>query len=118
VTGVEALAGVTQNLFLESYTLDAGPTVVRHVPAVSSTIAQGLAAAQPGDIVQVAAGLYAETGLNVPAGVSLIGAGRDTTIINGGNSGVVIYPGHNSVVEGLTIRGSGSGCFDAGLWIS
>lgn len=96
----------------------ASPTAVRHVPAVYPTIAQGLAAAQPGDTVQVAPGVYHETGLSVPANVSLIGGGWENTTINGGGSGVVVYATHNSLVQGFTIRGSGAGYFDAGLWVS
>ncbi|MBK7919765.1 MAG: DUF1565 domain-containing protein [Chloroflexi bacterium] len=117
-TQLAALVGIFLFLYFWFNTAVAEPMAVRHVPAVYPTITQGLAAAQPGDTVQVAPGVYNETGLNVPANVSLIGDGWATTTINGGGSGVVVYPSHNSLVQGFTIRDSGSGYFDAALWIS
>ncbi len=94
------------------------PAQVIHVPGDYATIAQALAAAHAGDIVQVAAGSYAESGLSIPSGVSMVGAGWQSTTISGSGSGVVVYPGSDTLVEGFTIRGSGSGYFDAGVWVS
>lgn len=94
------------------------PTQIIHVPGDYATIAQALAVAHTGDTVQVAAGTYAESGLGVPVGVSLVGAGWQSTIISGSGSGVVVYPSSGAWVEGFTIRGSGPGYFESGIWVS
>ena len=87
------------------------------VPSDYPTIAEGLTVAQGGDTVQVAPGIYQEGPLHIPSGVSLVGAGWETTIIDGNGASVVIYAGPGSMVEGFTIRGSGSSYWDAGVWV-
>ena len=111
---------VLSSLLLLGFTAQAPeqPAQVIHVPGDYATIAQALAAAHAGDTVQVAVGTYTETGLSIPSGVSLVGAGWSRSIISGNGSGVVVYPGSDTLVEGFTIRGSGSGYFDAGIWVS
>jgi len=90
---------------------------VIYVPGDYPTIAQALVVAQAGDTVQVAAGTYQEGPLSIPSGVSLVGAGWQSTVIDGNGANVVIYTGPDSLVEDFTIRGSGPGYFDAGLWV-
>ena len=90
-------------------------THVIHVPGDYPTIGQALAATQAGDTVQVASGTYVEA-ISIPSGVSLVGAGWQSTTIDGNSANVVIYAGSDSLVEGFTIRGSGPGYFDAGIW--
>ena len=53
------------------------------VPGGYATIAAALAAAQPGDEVVIAAGVFQES-LSIPTGVSLRGAGVDKTFLHGG----------------------------------
>jgi hypothetical protein len=48
-----------------------------------NTIVEGLAAAQNLDTIIVAAGTYATSYLLIPKSVTIIGAGRDSTIVNG-----------------------------------
>jgi len=91
--------------------------VTHQVPGDYATIAEALAAAGWGDTVQVAPGTYQEGPLHIPSGVSLVGAAWETTIIDGNGASVVIYTGPGSLVEGFTIRGSGSSYWDAGVWV-
>ena len=76
-----------------------------------NTIQEGVNAASSGKTVGVAPGTYAEE-VTMKSGVSLIGAKRETTIIDGGdNSGdvVKIISLSNVRVSGFTIRGAISG---------
>jgi predicted outer membrane repeat protein len=82
----------------------------------SNTISEVLAIASYCDTIMVSAGTFAET-LVIPHGVTLIGAGPDLTIIDGGGQGTVVSLGEEtdegrsapggleSVVQGVTITG-------------
>ncbi len=95
------------------------PNEVIDVPGEYATLGEAMAAAQSGDTIQVAAGTYNESGLSLPTGVSLIGAGWETTLIDGeGVTGTVLAAGADTLIEGVTIRGSGSEYFDGGIWVS
>src|SRR5579862_4512352 len=81
-------------------------------PAVSScqaTIGAAVKAANKGDTIQVAAGTYKET-VTITTGISLIGAGSATTIIDatGLANGIVISGGSTglsgAVVSGFTVK--------------
>ncbi len=92
---------------------------VIHVPGDYATIADALSVASPGDTVQVAAGMYQEGDLYIPQGVSLVGAGWQITTIDGGGAvDKVLSLQDGSMVEGVTIRGSGPDYFDCGIWVS
>ncbi len=72
----------------------------------------------PTDTVQVSAGVYQER-FTLRTGISLIGDGADTTMIDGGGaSGTVIDMEPGTIIDGFTITGSGSGTFHAGIWHS
>lgn len=86
------------------------------VPAQYATVAAALRAAQAGDVVQVAAGIYHERELAVPQGVTLRGESLWSTILDADGQGVVLRSDADSVAENLTLRGSGTGWFDAGVW--
>ena len=95
------------------------PRNVLHVPEDFDTIAEALGAAQPGDTVQVASGVYTQSeSIYVPPGVSLIGAGWRDTIITGRGIDTVVRLSQNTLIKGFTIQNSGTGYFDAGIWIS
>ncbi|MEZ4614204.1 MAG: DUF1565 domain-containing protein [Caldilineaceae bacterium] len=87
------MAGSTRNHYWPTST-------THHVPADYPTIAQALSAAKAGDTVQVAPGTYREAMLNMPPHVTLIGSGRDQTIIDGHGEKVVLYPSDGSTVRG------------------
>ena len=90
---------------------------VLEVPAEHNTIKEALAYATTGMIVQVAASTYAETTpLIVPNGVKLIGIGPDRTTVQGNDSGHVLEAHGQSLIEGLSITGSGGGYFESGIW--
>lgn len=79
-----------------------------HVPADLPTLRAALAVARPGDTVQAAAGTYAETGLVVPAAVTLAGDGWATTVVDGQGRGDVVTL-RGGALAGFTIRGAGDG---------
>lgn len=63
-----------------------------------------LGVANAGDTVNVHAGTYNDTGLQLPAGVILIGAGASNTNLTGSGSGTITVIGN-----GATIGGGGTG---------
>jgi hypothetical protein len=85
----------------------------RDVPAEYPTIQAAVDAAQPGDLVRIAPGLYHEQ-VVVPAtkrDVVLRGTDRNRVVLDGGDGrrheGIVIH-GDGVAVENLTVRGFGS----------
>jgi hypothetical protein len=84
---------------------------VLEVPSLYPTIGGALAAALPGDVVRVAAGTYYES-IDMPNGVHLMGAGAGATVLSGGPVYAIlndIGTERSTVVQGLTITGSGHG---------
>ncbi len=89
------------------------------VPQDYPTIQAAIDAAQPGDIVQVAAGTYAEPQILITNPISVIGAGADKTTIDGGqksipavgmvrilvNDGDVVFSGFNLINAGDSTAG-------------
>ncbi len=71
------------------------------------TIGSALAATALGGVCSVAAGTYAEP-IFMPANVTLVGAGRDMTIITGVWN-IVSLPATNVTVRGVTLRGGVNG---------
>ena len=92
-----------------------------NIPADYSTIQAGLNAASEGDTVLVAAGTYYEN-ITWPAtnGIKLIGEDRETTIIDGNQSGTVILFNNSStdtttLITGFTIT-NGSAYYGGGIY--
>ncbi len=71
------------------------------------TIRDGIAAAQPGDTVRVAAGVYDEHGLVIDKAVALLGIGQP--VIDAREQGEIITITHdNVIVSGFTLRNVGT----------
>ncbi len=89
-----------------------------NVPADQSTIAQALEAAQPGDIIQVAAGEYEES-LELPSGITLRGAGLESTVIYHKTQRVcTLTAATNVTLESLKIEARYiEGKKDASIWV-
>ncbi|MEO8083504.1 MAG: hypothetical protein ABI780_06765 [Ardenticatenales bacterium] len=103
-------------LYLPLAIVPAPPSTGRtlDVPTRYRTIGAALAAARAGDVVRAAEGTYIEIGLEVPAGVTLRGAGwrRTTiaktantppTILDGPGRGVIVAMGAGATVEDVRI---------------
>lgn len=81
---------------------------VLSVPSEHKTIQDAINAASSGDTVQVSAGTYKEQ-IKLKEGVTLKGEGYEKTIIDGGKKdGNVVKGANDSVIEGFTIKNSGT----------
>ncbi len=78
------------------------------VPSQYKTIQDAINASSSGDIIQVSAGTYKEQ-IKLKPGLTLKGEGYEKTIIDGGKKdGDVVVGANDTVIEGFTIRNSGS----------
>ncbi len=76
------------------------------VPSPYPTIQSAINAASPGDTILVSAGTYPEQ-LVIQKSLHLVGASRDSTVIDGQGMGTVVWINSSSVeVRGFTIRHS------------
>jgi len=75
-----------------------------------TTIQAAIDAASAGDTINVAAGTYAEQ-VTVDKSLNILGADKSTTIIDGGNSGIVVVSitADDVTFSGFTVKNSGSG---------
>jgi parallel beta-helix repeat protein len=74
-----------------------------------SSIQEGINAAEPGDIVSVRTGVYYEN-VVVNKSVSIFGEDRETTVVDSGGAGYVVFiEADNVTVSGFTLRNSGIG---------
>ena len=79
-------------------------------------IQKGIGVAKSGDIVKVAAGTYKEN-VTIDKSLTLQGENKDTTIINGGGSGNVVYITASYVtLEGLKITNGKNGIYLIPNW--
>lgn len=82
-------------------------TLVVAGPGTAPQIAPVIARAQPGDTVLIRAGVYREPALRLDGAVTLLGEAG--TILDGEDSHeVIVMTGDGGVIQGLTIRNTGS----------
>ena len=86
-------------------------------PADFHTIQEAINAANSGDIISVHNGIYYENVVVNKANLTLIGEGRENTIIDGGGAGNVVTIG-GSIVNGFTIRNGDGGYYGGGIRIT
>jgi len=90
------------------YTVPVSAKTLR-VPQDYPTIQAAINAAKKGDIIQVSADIYYEN-VDINKEIKLMGANKDTTIIDGKQSGNVIYVETSGItITGFTIRNGNNG---------
>lgn len=101
---------LTLPIYLLFFSVSQGFPVTIHVPGDQPTVQEGLDAAASGDTVMVAAGTFFENIIWPDVdGIKLIGAGRENTIIDGGNIASVIrfdtanIISRSTAIVGLTV---------------
>jgi len=103
---IRTIHPVVLGLFAALGVAVAAEAAERHVPGQYSTIQAAVAAAQPGDRVIVAPGIYTETiDLAFKPIILIASGGAEVTVINGNNTNTVLRnPGDGAVIGGFTIR--------------
>lgn len=97
-------------------TAKASPKIIE-VPNDYGTIQAAINNADSGDTIFVHSGTYLEN-IVVSKPVSLIGEDRNSTIVNGGFSrNVINVTANNVVIEGFTIKYSGTNAQDSGIFV-
>jgi len=88
-------------------------------PGNYTTIQSAINVANPGDLIFVYSGTYYENVIINKYNIKLNGQDKNTTIIDGGGSGDVIYiSGGRINFSGFTVRNSGSICYNGGIHIA
>jgi parallel beta-helix repeat protein len=84
-----------------------------------STIQSALDDANPGDTIYVYNGLYLENVIVSKNNLELTGEDKNSTIIDGGGNGDVVYISGNQItLNGFTVQNSGSICYNGGIHIN
>jgi len=79
----------------------------------AGTIQEAIDAAEEGDIIEIPAGTYQES-IVLKDGITLVGEGAETTIIDGAGSECIVKAGKNAVLAGFTIRNGKIGISNEG----
>ncbi|MEE9554924.1 MAG: NosD domain-containing protein [candidate division Zixibacteria bacterium] len=104
-------------IYIGAFYSSASATVI-HVPGDYPTIQEGIDACMENDTVMVADGIYFEN-IVINKRMSLIGESRDGVIIDGSDTGDVIFVDTLDVyVSSLAVRNSGVGYYDSGIELS
>jgi subtilisin family serine protease/nitrous oxidase accessory protein NosD len=98
----------TENNVASTFVTVRNPTIL-YVPQNYTTIQSAIDAAMPLDIIHVSNGTYNERlAVNKPL-ISIVGENKDTTVIDGGKAGVVVYISEEGItITGFTIQNSSS----------
>ena len=88
-------------------------------PGNYTTIQSAIDVANQGDMIFVYNGIYIENVVIYKNNIDLIGEDKNSTIIDGGGNGDVVYISSNQVTFcGFTIQNSGSICYNGGIHIN
>ena len=88
------------------------------VPDDYFSIQEAIDHARPGATIYVKAGIYLEHVVVDKNGLRLVGEDRDTTIIDGGGTDIVVYVVANGTVfSGFTVQNSGCKWTDSGIYL-
>ncbi len=104
LTGLAAQAQSGTVFYVDAALGDDGNACTAPGADACATIGAAIAKASAGDTIHIAAGIYAEhlqTSIN---NLSLVGAGADTTIIDGGGTGRVLWNTLPATISDITIR--------------
>ena len=88
----------------------------------AARLSEALSGAKNGDTINIAAGTYSITSaLYIEASITIRGAGRDTTILDGGGSSRIFFveapSGSTVAIDGLTFH-NGSASLGGALYVS
>jgi len=87
-------------------------------PADFQGIQEAINAANQGDTIFVLSGTYYEN-IVLNKSVAIIGESKETTIIDGSETGTVVYVNHHNIqISRFTIQRSGTQAFDSGIFLS
>jgi len=85
--------------------------------SAGGSIQEAINSANPGDTIFVQKGTYYEH-VFVNKSVSLAGEDRDFTIVDGsGTDSVIVIRAKNVIVEGFTVKKSGTSADDSAIWV-
>ncbi len=88
-------------------------------PGNYTTIQSAINNANPGDIIFVYTGTYIENVVINKNNINIIGEDKNSTVIDGGGNGDVVYISSNQVTFcGFTVKNSGSICYNGGIHIN
>jgi len=93
---------------------------VLNVPSQYPTIRDAITAANPGDTIMVANGIYNETNLVITKnGLTLQGTNRESTIIDGQNKNenIIVVKANKVTIRGFTIQNAGSRYQGFGVYV-
>lgn len=89
------------------------------VPVDYPTIQEAINHSSSGGTVFVKSGVYTENLVVNTDGLRIVGENRDTTVIDGGNAGTVVYlVADNAEFSNFTVQNSGSGLTDSGIYLN
>lgn len=90
---------------------DRRPIQVRSEPVIAGALAALLGSAEPGDVVDIPEGRYADEQfpLMIPAGVTLKGASAARVVIDAGGQVAIVLGGEGAALEGVTVTGGQPG---------
>jgi len=98
--------------------LEASPELIT-VPDEYLSIQEAINNSRHGDTIFVKSGIYLENIAVDKNSLRLVGENRNTTIIDGYGTGIVVYvEANNTELNGFTIQNSGGNLTDSGIYLN